>query len=207
MRSSELVLPVAYGLPASIALLLGGAIACFAGHRLFRLVLGVYGFILGAMIASSMMGANSQVAMIGGAIVGGLAGSLILVMAYFVGIALIGAGLGALIGHTVWAWVGTGDPPVIAVIVVAVAGALAAMVLQRYVIVAGTAMAGAWTMIVGAVNVLATRGVTRAASAGDVWILYPTSVGEATWAPWAFVLLSIAGIAVQLGSGGRRKKK
>lgn len=202
------MLPAVYGLPASVALILGGALACFAGHRLFRIVLGVYGFIIGAMFASSMMGANSQMAMVAGAVVGGLAGSLILVMAYFVGIALLGAGLGALIGHTAWAWVGTGEPPVYAVIVVAIAGALAAMVLQRYVIIVGTALTGAWTMIVGAVNVLAARGVTKGASATEVWILYPTSVGDATWAPWAFVVLAIAGIAVQLGAaGGKRKKK
>ncbi len=104
------VLPAAYGLPASIALILGGAVACFAGHRLFRIVLGIYGFIIGAMFTSSMMGASSQMAMIAGAIVGGLAGSLVLVMAYFVGIAIIGAGLGALIGHTVWAWMGKDVP-------------------------------------------------------------------------------------------------
>jgi hypothetical protein len=202
------VLPAAYGLPASIALILGGAVACFAGHRLFRVVLGIYGFIIGAMFASSMAGVNSQTAMILAAIVGGLAGSLILVMAYFIGIALIGAGLGALMGHAAWGWFAAGDPPVIAVVVVSVAGALAAMVLQRYVIVVGTALAGAWTMIVGAVNALAARGVTRGTSATEVWILYPTSVGDASWAPYVFVLLAIGGIAVQLsGKKGKRSRK
>src|SRR5690349_20216208 len=159
------------------------------------------------MFASSMAGVNSQMAMVIAAVVGGLAGSLILVMAYFIGIALIGAGLGALIGHSVWGWFAAGDPPVIAVVVVSVAGALAAMVLQRYVIVVGTALAGAWTMIVGIVNALAARGVTRGASASEVWILYPTSVGDATWAPYFFVLLAIGGIAVQLsGKKGKRRK-
>ncbi len=32
----------------------GGVIACFAGYRLFRIVLAIYGFMLGAMIASSI---------------------------------------------------------------------------------------------------------------------------------------------------------
>ncbi len=197
------MLPASYGLPASIALILGGALACFAGRRLFRLVLGIYGFIIGAMFASSMAGVNSQTAMLVAAVVGGLAGALILVMAYFVGVALVGAGLGALIGHAVWGWFGTGDPPILAVIVVSIAGAMGAMVLQRYVIIVGTALAGAWTMIVGAVNTLATRGVTKGASATEVWILYPTSISDVTWAPYAFVALAIAGIAVQL----RGKKK
>jgi hypothetical protein len=199
------MLPSAYGLPAALLLLLGGATACFAGHRLFRLVLGIYGFILGAMLASSLMGVHSAVGMVVAAVVGGLIGSVVLVMAYFVGIALIGAGLGALVGHVVWTWVGTGDPPVLVVIVVALAGAIGAMMLQRYVIVAGTAFGGAWTMIVGAVNALALRGVARGASATEVWILYPSSIADVRWAPYAFVALGIAGVAVQLGITGKRK--
>jgi hypothetical protein len=199
------MLPSAYGLPVSIALMLGGAVACFAGYRLFRIVLAIYGFILGAMIASSMMGVGNSMSMVIAAIVGGLIGSLVLVMAYFLGIALVGAGLAALIGHVVWGGIAQGDPPVLAVIIVSVAGALAAMLLQRYVIIVGTAFGGAWTMIVGAANALATRGMTRGASATEVWILYPTSVPGERWAPLAWVLLGIAGVAVQLGITGRGK--
>lgn len=199
------MLPPAYGFPAAIALILGGAIACFAGRRLFRLVLGLYGFILGAMFASSMMGVNSQWAMIGAAVVGGIAGSLILVMAYFVGVALVGAGLGALLGHAIWGWFGTGDPPVYAVIVVSIAGACGAMLLQRYVIIVGTALCGAWTIILGVVNALAARGLMPGASPTEVWILYPTSITDAAWAPYAFAALTIAGIAVQLASSGKKR--
>lgn len=200
------MLPPAYGFPVAIALILGGAISCFAGRRLFRLVLALYGFILGAMFASSMMGVNSPWAMIGAAIVGGLAGSLILVMAYFFGVALVGAGLGALLGQVIWGWLGTGDPPIYAVIVVSIAGAFGAMLLQRYVIIVGTALCGAWTMILGVVNALAARGLTSGATATDVWILYPTSISDAAWTPYAFAALSVAGIAVQLATTGRSRK-
>ena len=51
------MLPPSFQVPASIVLLAGGALACFAGYRLFKQVLAVYGFILGALIASSMVGA------------------------------------------------------------------------------------------------------------------------------------------------------
>src|SRR5438034_8394310 len=128
------MLPPAYGWPAALVLVLGGALACFAGYRLFRFVLAIYGFILGAMLASSMMGVGNSAAMIVAAIIGGLIGSVVLVMAYFVGIALVGAGLGALIGHVVWTWVRPGDPPILIVVAVALAGAVVAMLLQRYVI-------------------------------------------------------------------------
>jgi len=70
--------------------------------------------------------------------------------------------------------------------VVALAGAIGAMVLQRYVIVVSTAFGGAWTLIVGAVNVLATRGITKGASPTEVWILYPNVPGE-RWAPIAWM--------------------
>ena len=56
--------------------MLGGALACFAGYRLFRIVLAIYGFILGAMLASSMMGVSNTTGMIVAALVGGLAGAL-----------------------------------------------------------------------------------------------------------------------------------
>jgi hypothetical protein len=200
------MLPHAYGLPASIVLVLGGAIACFAGYRLFRIVLGIYGFILGAMIASSVMGSSNTMGMLIGALVGGVVGAAILMMAYLVGIGLVGAGLGVLIGQTAWSVVDKGDPPVIAVIVVALAGAIGAMMLQRYVIIVGTAFGGAWTMVVGAANVMATRGIVRGASATDVWILYPTTVPAERWASAAWIALALMGLAAQLMTTDGRKK-
>ena len=40
------MLPHSYELPAAILLVLGGALSCFAGYRLFRIVLGIYGFVI-----------------------------------------------------------------------------------------------------------------------------------------------------------------
>src|SRR4051812_46081621 len=117
------MLPQSYELPAALLLILSGALSCLAGYRLFRLVLGIYGFIVGAMIASSMMGSTNTVGMLIGALAGGLAGALILVFAYFVGIALVGAGLGALIAHVAWNQFATAEPPPIAVVLLAVCGA------------------------------------------------------------------------------------
>src|SRR5207247_10220760 len=105
--------------------------------------------------------------MLAAAIVGGLAGALILVFAYFVGIALVGAGLGALVAHVSWAQFGATDPPAIIVVLLAGLGAVGAMMLQRYVIIVGTAFGGAWTPLVGALSVTgdvqAALGATPAA--------------------------------------------
>jgi hypothetical protein len=199
------VLPQAYSTPAAIVLILGGALACFAGYRLFRVVLGIYGFVLGAMIASSTLGVNSTGGMILAALVGGIVGAVVLVLAYFIGIALVGAGLGALLANVAWNQVASTEPPAAAIIVVSVVGAVIAMWLQRYVSIVGTAFGGAWTVIVGAVNAFAARGVGRGGSATEVWILYPTSVSDVRWAPIAWVLLGLAGTVVQLALTGKRK--
>src|SRR3954471_1113688 len=185
------MLPQSYELPAAVVLLFGGLLACVAGYRLFKFVLGIYGFVLGAMLASSAMGVTNTTGMIVASLVGGVCGALLLMFAYFVGIALVGAGLGALVAHVAWSAAGKGgDPPAVAIIVLSVLGSVAAMFLQRYVIVVATAFGGAWTVIVGGMAVAGDRGAARAASAGNVWILYPTSPAPGQkWVPIAWIAL------------------
>jgi hypothetical protein len=201
------MLPHGFEQPAAVVLLLGGALACFAGHRLFRLVLAIYGFIAGAMIASSVVAASNATGMIVGAIVGGAIGAGVLVVAWFAGVALVGAGMGVLAAHLAWSSVGTGDPPALAIVVVGVAGAVAAMFVQRYVIVVGTAFGGAWTIVLAVVNAFPAQGLTPGSSDTEVWILYPTSA-PGRWAPIAWVALGVLGTAVQLSStsGGRKRR-
>jgi Domain of unknown function (DUF4203) len=200
-----MMLPQAYALPAAITLMVGGALACFAGYRLFRIVLGLYGFILGAMVASSMMGVNNAAAMLIGAVVGGLIGAVVLVFAYIVGIALAGAGLGAAIAHLAWTQFAADDPPMLALVVPAIAGAIAAMLVQRYMIIVCTAFGGAWTIVIGAVNMLAARGVPRGGLPLDVWILYPASLGDERWAPYAWIVIGLIGSSVQLSVTGKKR--
>jgi hypothetical protein len=201
------MLPHGYEQPAALVLLLGGALACFAGYRLFRVVLGIYGFILGAMIASSVVGVSNTVGMVAAAIVGGLIGSVVLVLAWFVGVSLVGAGIGVLIAHLVWSGLNGSDPPAVAVIAAAIAAAIGAMFVQKYVIIAGTAFGGAWTIVVGAVNLLpAVQGIARGESDTEVWILYPTSTPGVRWAPIAWIGLGLLGTLVQLSMSGSRRR-
>jgi len=201
------MLPHSYQLPAAVLLVLGGALACFAGQRLFRTVLALYGFLFGAAFASSMMAATNTTGMVIAALVGGVVGALVLVFAYFVGIAVVGAGLGAMVAHVGWGYVKPGDPPLVALAILAVLGAVAAMILQRYVIIVATAFGGAWTVIVGGFAVAGERGmVRRPPVASDVWILYPTSPAPGNrWIPLAWVALGLLGTVVQLGITGRKR--
>jgi hypothetical protein len=200
------MLPQGYELPFAVLLILGGALACFAGYRLFRIVLGLYGFILGALIASSMMGVTNGVNMVVAAIVGGLAGALILVFAYFIGIALIGAGLGALLANAIWnLFQGTEVPWQIA-LSAAVVGAITAMVLQRYVIIVSTAFSGGWTLLVGAITVGGVRTISRSASLADAWVFYPISPAPGEkWVSFAWIVLGLIGTGVQLAITAKRK--
>jgi hypothetical protein len=205
------MLPHTYALPAALLLVLGGALSCFAGYRFFRAVLAINGFIAGAALASSTMAASNTFGMVLAAIVGGLVGALVLVLAYFVGIALVGAALGALVTHLVWSQVGTAsDPPWAAVIVLAILGAIASMILQRYVIVVATAFGGAWMVLVGGLALANDRALAAgplSVRAADVWILYPfTPAAGQKWVPLVWIALGLVGTAVQLGTGGRRKK-
>ena len=199
------MLPHSYELPAAVALVVGGTVACFAGYRLFRIVLAIDGFIAGAWLASSTMGSGNAAGMLVAALVGGIIGAVVLFFAYFVGIALAGAGLGAFIAHMAWNRTLTTDPPVLIVVLFAAMGTIVALMLQRYVIIVTTAFSGAWTVIVGALA-LADRGSTRVASASEVWILYPFAAStEAPWVPIAWIVLGLIGTVVQLGVTGRKR--
>jgi uncharacterized protein DUF4203 len=190
------MLPVSYETPVAIALVLGGIIACFAGYRLFRMVLAIYGFFIGAMLASSIMASSNALGMVVAALVGGVIGSIVLFFAYFVGIALVGAGLGAIVAHFGWSQVSATEQPLAVLLICVVIGTVVALVLQRYVIIVSTAFLGAWTVVVGALAL--DRGTVRASSA-DVWILYPFAPASGPrWVLIAWIALGILGTAVQM---------
>jgi hypothetical protein len=199
------MLPVAYQFPAAVVLIVGGLVACFVGYRLFKFVLGIFGFILGALAASSIWGASDTTYMVIAAIVGGLAGGLLLLAAYFVGVALIGAGFGALLANVIWTQI-EGDPHPFVVVLFSVAGALLATWLQRYVIILGTAFGGAWTIVVGTLALMGDRTAMTAAAAGDIWVAYPMNPAPGQpWVPYAWIALGAVGSLVQMFvTGGER---
>jgi hypothetical protein len=200
------MMPAAYQVPAAIALVVGGAVACFFGYRLFRVVLSIFGFILGGLMASALVGPSDATWMIGAWLVGGLVGMALLYAGYYVGVALSGAALGAVLSHLVFSLSGQ-DPPFVIVLLASVVGAIASMYLQRHVIVLFTAFGGAWTLIVGAMALLGNRTAMAAAATGNVWVIYPLNPAPGQgWLPYAWAVLGIIGAATQLGLAGRGGK-
>jgi len=199
------MLPASFQVPAAIVLILGGSLSCFAGYRVFRVVLGIYGFILGALLASSAMGTDHTFWMIGAAILGGVIGALILIAAYFVGVALIGAGIGALVAHFAWALAGR-EPGLIAVIVLAILGALGALAVQRYVVIVATAFGGAQTVIVGVAALMGNRTAVETVSR-SVYRVYPIDpLPQTRWDAVAWLVLGTIGVIVQLAVTAKGRK-
>jgi hypothetical protein len=197
------LIPTTYQLPVLVLLILGGAIAWAAGYRLFRFVLTLFGFYIGALAATAVLGPGDRTLLVFAALGGGAVGALIMFFGYFVGVALVGAGIGALTVQLIWSRLGS-DPHAFAVILAAVAGAAAAMALQRYVIILATAFAGGWTMLWAAMNLVDSAGTV--ARRPQVWMVYPLDLSPgglrivAAWAAIGFV-----GVFIQLRFTARSK--
>jgi hypothetical protein len=201
------MLPQSLQIPAAVILIGSGLLACFFGYRLFRAVLAVYGFILGALFASSLVAASNNTAMIVSALVGGIVGAAIMFGAYFVGVVLVGAGAAAMVAQGIWASMGR-EPSQLVVILFAVVGAIGAWLSQRYVVIGGTAFGGAWTALTGAAVLLAQRGARRPAAPGEAWLAYPLDPAPGQrWFLFAWLALGVAGVAFQLKGRSPAAKK
>ncbi len=198
------MLPATFQVPVAIIMLLSGIVACFFGYRLFRIVLAVFGFIFGAFVSSSIFGVSDTPLPVV-AVLGGIFGALLLLAAYFVAVALIGAGIGAVLANVV---LSTGDqgPNVLIVAFFTIVGAAAAMYLQRYFTIVGTGFGGAWSILVGALALVGDLVTPIEATAEPVWVAYLLEpVQERQWALVGWLLLGLVGTGVQLGfTGGER---
>ena len=190
------MIPTTYQLPVLALLILGGAIAWAAGYRLFRFVLTLFGFYIGALAATAVLGPGDRTLLVFAALGGGAVGAVIMFFGYFVGVALVGAGIGALSVHLIWSRLGS-DPHAFVVILAAVAGAATAMALQRYVIIIATAFAGGWTMLWAAMNVFDSTGTL--ARRPQVWMVYPLDLSPGRrWIVVAWAVIGMLGVFTQL---------
>ena len=201
------MLPGSFQLPVAIILLGGGLLACFLGYRLFRFVLAVYGLVAGAVVTFQFIGSVEPWVLVAAVVVGALAGALAFLAVYFIGVAIVGAGLGALIVNLIWTQ-RADDPHVLIVILFAIVGAFAALLFQRYVIVVSTAFAGAWTSIVGGLALMGDAEAIAAVGTLSGWVSFPldrAATQRAVLVAWLGV--GLLGVAVQLIKTGRGKGK
>ena len=186
-------------LVAAIILLGGGLLANFAGYRLLRGFLVVYGFVGGALITHPFVGHLETWLGVAATIAGALVGSLLSIAVYLAGVAIAGAGVAAFSLHLAVA----GVPNDWLLISTCIFGALVALAVRNYFLMVGTAFVGGWTAMVG-VMLLARQDEAVAVISGDFSLIFPLAPFESqpTFAV-GWLILGLCGSFVQLWSTGR----
>jgi hypothetical protein len=193
---------------AILALVIGLAF-CFAGYRFFRLLIAIWGFFAGFMLASQAIapsaGGHILISVIG-VVIAVIVGLIVAALAYYLYVAAV-----AILGASVGFWIGTGlmtalgfssqsAPALLVGIVVAVILVLIILAwnLTKLLIIISTSLGGASTAIAGVLLLLRvipldalTVGVVGAIIRGSpIWSL-------------AWLALAVVGVIVQLSSTQR----
>lgn len=119
-----------------------GLVSCFFGYKVFRFLLGLTGFIVGAAAGAAIADATGMgdVATILIALVAGLIAAGLAVFLFFLGLFLLGAFVFGSIGGLLFHSSG-------AAIVLGILGGIAAVLIQKLMIMISTAYGGASTVV------------------------------------------------------------
>jgi hypothetical protein len=124
-----------------------------------------------------------------------------MVAIYFVGVFLIGAILGGVLGIMLYTAAGSSPEPAVLVIL-AVIGGIIALVLQKFMIIVSTAFGGAWGVVAGiayfTTGVIDPTGFDRLARSGGAHLF----VIVLCW-----LVLGIVGVIVQYRSTPAKQKQ
>lgn len=198
------------GVIAGLVTLVFGGFLTFAGQRLFRILLPIWGFIFGFWISEAIAAAllgNSSVAVIVGWLAG-LAGGLILAaLAYFLfkfGVVMLAATFGYFLVSVILDAVGVDSGIVVPIL--SIVGAVAFGLLawfgsfERIIVIIATALIGASLMVIGLLFITGRLPV-EAFRAG----LSALSLSLEFAPLWIalFLILAVAGALTQLMVGGR----
>lgn len=188
--------------------ILFGLIACFWGYRIFKIVLGIIGFILGAYFvggfAASYTGGVGIVALIAG-LAGGLIGGSVFVTLYFIGIFFLGAIGGWVFGVMLTSTAGSGMH-IILFIMLALGGGILAIFFQKLVIIVSTSLIGAWYMVAGAFTLMGSEFTPM------VMFGYPSRFASFAEGPgivmlMCWIALGVSGIVFQYRYSASRDKR
>ena len=188
---------------AAVIAIVAGAMNCFFGYRIFKLLLAMWGFILGAGagVALGMMG-EALVWIIVGGILGGIAGIFLMLLLYYVVVFLLGGYVGMTAGVAISASLGIAPTWISAA--AALAGGILAIIFQRTLIIIGTALTGAANVAWGIFSLAdrmpeLTQDIVTDQNALRQWI-------EANWdILLAWLAIAAAGIIVQHMLGDKKK--
>ncbi len=190
---------------ASLFAVLLGLAFCFAGYRVFLILLPVWGFFAGLWLgaeATMLIFGGGFLATTTGLVAGfivGLIFALLSYLFYIVGVALVAAGFGWALGAGFMAALGFGSDFLVAIVALVVAVVLAGLTfvfnLQKYVIIAITAIGGANAIMLSALLLLGRVSLDSLKGAGN-------AIGPILQDSWfwliVWLVVAIAGIVVQI---------
>lgn len=172
-----------------------GLVWCFAGQRLYRMVVAIGGMLLGAGIAASLLEGQSDAVFYGGIIVAAVIIGFIFYSLYRFQVVLVGALVGITVGLLIISALNINDELLHTVIlaVSAVAGTGLAFSLANIILRVGTAFVGAVMIVAGGLLYLG-RGVVNAETRDVSFDLTQT---ETVIAGVVILLLAVIGFMVQ----------
>lgn len=128
-----------------------GIVLLLAGRRLFWLALGTAGFVVALGLALHYLETDSQLVLLGLALVAGVAGALLAVFLQRLAIAVAGFLAGGWLGMTLWTQFagGEGLAPVFAFLIAGVLAAVFSATLFGLALVVVSSLFGAWLIVEG----------------------------------------------------------
>jgi MFS family permease len=185
-----------------------GLFYCYLGYKIFKIILGILGFAVGAALggalAYSSSGGDGGSVLIAALLAGAL-GAALFVALYFVGTFLLGAGLGGLLGAVLSQASGSGSPSVELILILAVIGGILAIILQKFVIIVSTALVGSWAIVTGIYYFAEPRPYRTVALENLKDILPATAHLGLIVVLW--ILVGITGVVVQYRRAEKGKDK
>lgn len=189
-----------------LALVIGAAL-CLAGYRAFRILIAIWGFFAGFLLMmQAVVAASGGLVSLEGLIIAFVVGLLLAVLAYYLYVAAV-----LILSASVGLWVGTGlmmalgfsnhsTAALIGGLVLAFALAVLTLALNltKFLLVSGTSLGGACSIIVG-ILLLLEKIPLKALSFDMVGAIISRSQ---VWS-LAWLALAIIGITVQLSSTQR----
>lgn len=201
---------------AGVILIVAGLLLCFFGYRLFHVTMFLIGFYFFGNVAYIGMangGVTSQTLLLVISIVVGILGGLLLVCCSRLGVAVLGALALYSLGLWILGWKSGGlitssTGRAILLGVLAVVGFILGFVREREMVIVGSALVGAYSVVAGIDMFAHTGFVNQADSFINSKTPIDNRVGGMTWKEYAllgaFIVLALLGMAVQFRAWGRR---
>ena len=187
------------GIFGGILIILFGIVNCFFGYVYFRLLLGVWGFIMGGVLGISLASDGAPVVVLAAGLIGAVLGAVLIYLLFRVGVLIIGALLGYVLTAALLAQLGFSENIFLLALVGAVIFGILALVINRVFIIVLTAFSGASAIITGVSLLMNAERVTQAFAErrfDPVFADTPLIVGV------FWLLLAVAGIFIQYRSLG-----